>query len=72
MTEGTTMAAERLAEATEAIRHIIGAANEAPKFGPFDQIDNSGGYYQSQDFSDALNKGRKFLASIEAKESTHE
>ena len=50
-----------LADAEDAIKHIIGAANEAPQFGPFDCIDNTGAYYQSADFEHALTKGRKFI-----------
>ena len=42
----------------DALEHIIGCAHEAPKFGPFDQIDNTGEPYQSADFESALNKGR--------------
>jgi hypothetical protein len=47
------------------LRAIIGNANEAPRFGPFDQIDNSGQPYQSQAFADALKAGRDLLASID-------
>jgi Lar family restriction alleviation protein len=56
---------KELREALEALRHIIGAANEAPRFGPFDQIDNTGAYYQSADFADGLNKGRAILTKTQ-------
>jgi len=46
----------------EILRSIIGNANEAPRFGPFDQIDNTGEPYQSEAFAKALERGRKYLA----------
>lgn len=49
----------------EAMSHIIGAANEAPRFEPFDCIDNTGQPYQSADFAAALKKGRQALVCKE-------
>jgi hypothetical protein len=49
-------------ELVEILRGIIGNANEAMKFGPFDCIDNDGEPYQSEAFQKALDRGRKFLA----------
>lgn len=52
-------------ELYEALAHIIGAAHEAPRFGPFDQIDNTGEPYQSADMESALAKGRAALAKAQ-------
>jgi hypothetical protein len=60
---------DRIEALEGALRHIIGAANEAPCFGPFDQIDNYGEPYQSADFFDALSKGRTLLATLNAEAS---
>lgn len=63
------IAAEARAEKlVEALRHILGAAHEAPQYGPFDQIDNTGQPYQSADFAEALKKGRVALAAHNAGE----
>jgi hypothetical protein len=53
---------EALREAVETLRAIIGNANEAPRFGPYDQIDNTGEAYQSAAFESALKAGRDLLA----------
>lgn len=52
----------------EAMSHIIGAANEGPRFGPFDCIDNTGQPYQSAGFEAALKKARQALAGKEGSE----
>jgi hypothetical protein len=51
-----------LARCRNALRDIIGNANEAMPFGPFDCIDNTGQPYQSEAFQRALETGRKLLA----------
>jgi hypothetical protein len=51
----------------EALRDIIGNANEAMPLGPFDQIDNDGEPYQSEAFQRALERGRKYLAALSQK-----
>ena len=53
---------EELREATEILRRIVSNANEAMQYGPYDQIDNAGEYYQSEAFYNALNSARSFLA----------
>lgn len=52
--------------ATEILRQIIRASDEAPGFGARDQCDNEGEWYQSADFAAWINEGRKLLVSTPA------
>jgi hypothetical protein len=54
--------AGEVGELVDILRGIIGNANEAMPFGPFDCIDNCGEPYQSEAFAKALSRGRDYLA----------
>lgn len=59
---GERLNPEALSDLYEALVHVVGCAHEAPRFGPFDQFDNTGQPYQSADFDTALKKARAALA----------
>jgi hypothetical protein len=54
--------AGEVGELVDILRGIIGNANEAMPFGPFDCIDNCGEPYQSEALAKALSRGRDYLA----------
>lgn len=55
-----------IAEMEKALGDLVGACHEAPKNGPFDQIDNDGRYYQSADLAEKLENGRRALTKARA------
>lgn len=55
-----------IAELRKALGDLVGACHEAPKGGPFDQIDNDGRYYQSADLAEKLENGRRALTKARA------
>lgn len=59
------MSEDLTGELVRVLAHLVGCANESPKYGPFDCIDNCGQSYQSADFAVAWRLARETLAKAD-------